>query len=89
MLKILFRDGVWVEGTYKGNWFQAKVYATGSEYGINGGKVSKLCVCSGTKWDKDEILVSYDRGYEGDMGSPAEVFELELANELAAVLEKI
>lgn len=86
-LKIKSKQGAWIEGTYKGMWFQAKIFSVGSVYGINGGRVSKLMVCSSDVWDWQKTIVSYDRGWPTDMTSPAEMKELELASELAIVLE--
>ena len=52
------KDSNWCNGTCGGYWFEAKVYDEGSEYGINGGRVSKLHV---TLDGKD--VVAYDRGW--------------------------
>ena len=55
----------WVVGTYENRGmmytFNAKVYASNSKFGINGGHVSKL-------WIKNEklnkVVFNYDRGYD-------------------------
>jgi hypothetical protein len=53
----------WIDGNIDGFRFQAKVYATGSQFGINGGAVSKLAV-----WDHRNgnfsagVILNYDRG---------------------------
>lgn len=66
-LKTLTRLGDnWVEGTYKEFFFQAKVYPTKSEFGINEGRVSKLTVCNGNKWNSKQVVFNYDRGLEQD-----------------------
>ena len=39
--------------------FQAKVYEVGSEYGIDGGKISKLWISC-----EDMIVASYERGWD-------------------------
>lgn len=60
-MEIKKRDGLWVSGTHGGCEFQAKVYDKGSMFGIDAGRVSKLCV-----WREDDhhTVFSYDRGYE-------------------------
>lgn len=67
---------IWKEGAilirgkvYK---YQAKVYEEGSEYGIEGGRVSKVMI----KHD-GEIVVNYDRGW--DVEPESEGAELALA----------
>ena len=52
--------------------YQAKVYEKGSEYGIEGGRVSKVMI----KHD-GEIVVNYDRGW--DVEPESEGAELALA----------
>lgn len=57
--------GTWIEGSedFDGELtlkFTAKVFETGSEeYGIDGGKISKLEIRLG-----NEILCNYDRGWD-------------------------
>lgn len=58
-------DG-WKQGTVthagKKYTFQAKVYDEGSDYGINGGRVSKLSVIpEGGSWGA--CVIDYDRGW--------------------------
>jgi len=60
-------DG-WMEG-YCGKYkFQAKVYDEPSEYGINDGRVSKLCVYDDVKRLEESLvaatIISYDRGWD-------------------------
>ena len=50
------------DGKYTGIWYQAKVYDMPSEYGIEGGRISKLQLRSGSRRD-GEIVASYDRGW--------------------------
>jgi hypothetical protein len=52
----------WIDGRIDEFRFQAKIYDTGSKYGIGGGRVSKLEV-----WDEKAqelgIIIAYDRGW--------------------------
>lgn len=41
--------------------FEAKVFDEGSEFGINGGRISKLFV---TERNENVCLISYDRGWD-------------------------
>jgi hypothetical protein len=53
----------WINGyraTYK---FTAKVFDTGSKFGINGGRISKLCIWN-TVDPARKILANYDRGWD-------------------------
>ncbi|WP_035790413.1 DUF7678 domain-containing protein [Butyrivibrio sp. FC2001] len=61
--KRLFKEGTigFPKGKNKGkvaHWW-AKVYDEGSEYGINGGRISKLSIKIGGK-----TTLSYDRGWD-------------------------
>ena len=60
-------DG-WMLGTIEGGYeWQAKVYEKPSEFGINGGRVSKLFIRPvGLGWQP--ALISYDRGWDIDAG---------------------
>ena len=61
------KSDLWAEGlTEDGFWFQAKVYNTGSQFGINKGRVSKLSVCQGTRWNPETQVYNYDRGLDFD-----------------------
>ncbi|MCL2416143.1 MAG: hypothetical protein FWD01_04940 [Defluviitaleaceae bacterium] len=52
---------MWVTGEINGYKYEAKQYLEGSDFGINGGRISKLCI------RKDGvILYSYDRGLDFD-----------------------
>lgn len=81
-LKVTKTDGNWVEGVVDGHWFQAKVFTEPSEYGINDGRISKLCVSKSDKWEgfyPSKILFNYDRGL--DLGRP----DLKIVKKLLAV----
>lgn len=57
--------GRWIKKTVDGYYFQALVFDEPSEeYGINGGRVSKLTICEGNKWDPSKVVYNYDRGLE-------------------------
>lgn len=75
MLRNLKRDGLWITGKYKSYRFEAKVYDQPSDYGINGGRISKLLVNDGTR-----TIFNYDRGL--DIDSP-------IGYELAKLLEEL
>ncbi len=68
----------WVEGEYEGRRYQAKVYDEPSDYGINGGRVSKLWV-RGTTYN---TFINYDRGW--DAGEDV----VEVWKPLVALIEK-
>lgn len=86
-------DG-WMLGTIEGGYeWQAKVYEKPSEFGINGGRVSKLFIRPvGLGWQP--ALISYDRGwdkrpetqdakvvFETLLNSPGKHYEQELRKE--------
>ncbi len=54
---------MWKQGEIDGYEYEAKVYDTGSKYGIDNGRVSKL-------WIQDPltkiVVYSYDRGLDFD-----------------------
>ena len=53
---------VWIRGFSKPYTFEAKVYCTGSQYGIDNGRISKFAVwieARNRRW-----LAHYDRGWE-------------------------
>ncbi len=55
-------EGNWVEGTYLGFKYQAKIFVTPSDYGIKGARrISKLWI-----QDKEikETVLNYDRGWD-------------------------
>jgi hypothetical protein len=53
-------DSPWVEGKVENYKFEAKIFDEGSEWGIEGGRVSKLTIAN----ENDEWLVNYDRGWD-------------------------
>jgi len=52
-------DSSWVSGTVGKYTFSAKLFDTGSVFGINNGRVSKLAI-----WDGRNFIVNYDRGWD-------------------------
>lgn len=59
----------WITSVINGRWVQAKVYDEPSSYGINGGRVSKLCIGKTDSRDpsKDffkQMAFNYDRGLD-------------------------
>ena len=61
------------DGGYKAVHYWIKVYEEGSQFGINGGKISKLMLKRGGK-----IVCNYDRGWDVKPADP----DTELAVEL-------
>jgi len=57
---------MWYTNTIDGYWFEAKVYDTRSQYGIYEGRISKLCICKGTKFGSTKMVYNYDRGLDFD-----------------------
>lgn len=54
------KESGWIDGKIDEFRFQAKVYDTGSKFGINSGRVSKLVI-----WDQQRHSVTnYDRGWD-------------------------
>ena len=70
--------GTWYTGWTGAYLFQAKAYDTGSVYGINGGKISKLTI-TGAAFG--ETAAHYDRGWdvEPESEDAREVLEAILA----------
>ena len=50
---------LWKRGTVDGFTYEAKVYDEGSEFGIDGGRISKLTVYTGCG-----VGANYDRGWD-------------------------
>ena len=50
---------MWTKGTINGYDYSIKHFEEGSEYGINGGRISKLDIRRDGK-----IFVNYDRGWD-------------------------
>lgn len=64
-------DTGWITAIISGRWCQAKVYNLPSHFGINGGRVSKLCVGRSDRRDPkapffDQMDYNYDRGLDFD-----------------------
>lgn len=57
------KDDIWLSGDVEINGtgynFSAKVFMEPSEYGINGGQVSKLCI-----GNNENCILNYDRGWD-------------------------
>ena len=56
--------GTWYVGRVDGHHFEALVFAEPSQYGIDGGQVSKLYVWDGPKKKRGKALAVYERGWE-------------------------
>ena len=84
--------GGWVEGKIAEWRFQAKVYDEGSDYGIDGGRVSKLAIWeeAQSSYDPDffvkEEILAYDRGW--DLEPPTDTHR-EMLRQLLAYLEQL
>ena len=88
ILKNDFKSTGWVEAVVEGRWVQAKVFLEPSEYGINGGRVSKLCISkSEHRYEGrhffDQMCYNYDRGVDFD-NAPAG-----LVDKIIAALETL
>ena len=59
-------DGRWLRGTIDGYEFFALVFQTGSKYGINGGRISKLAVRHKLEslTEVSRYIINYDRGWD-------------------------
>jgi len=57
---------MWVTGVLGKYWWQAKVYGEDSDFGITGGRISKLCICHGSHYKYDAMVYNYDRGLDFD-----------------------
>lgn len=58
-----YGDADWVKGAAGGYLFQALLFDEGSEYGIDEGRVSKLCVWPEEK-NPGSAIINYDRGWD-------------------------
>jgi hypothetical protein len=56
--------GTWYVGTVGRYHFEALVFAEPSQYGIDGGQVSKLCLLDGPRKQGGRELACYERGWE-------------------------
>ena len=59
-------DGRWLKGTIDGYEFFALIFQTGSKYGINGGRISKLAVRHKLEslTEVSRYIINYDRGWD-------------------------
>ena len=60
--------GLWYVGRVGSYHFEALVFAEPSQYGIDGGQVSKLYVWDGPKKKRGKALAVYERGWELEPG---------------------
>ncbi len=65
-MKVIETEREFVIFTIDGHWGMAKVYDLPSEFGINKGRVSKLSIVKGEKWDASKEVYSYERGLDFD-----------------------
>lgn len=75
----------WITAIIKDRWVQAKVYDVGSVYGVNNGRVSKLCIGKTDRRDPnkaffDQMDFNYDRGL--DFSNLSDEFVNEIVEEL-------
>jgi len=56
--------GVWYVGRVEKLHFEALVFTEPSQYGIDGGQVSKLYLWAGPKKKRGKALAVYERGWE-------------------------
>jgi hypothetical protein len=59
---------MWYSGTLNGYYWLAKVYVGGSQFGINGGPVSKLSIYENKKGGNE--VYNYERGLDFDRCPP-------------------
>ena len=56
--------GTWYVGRVDGRHFEALVFAEPSQYGIDGGQVSKLYLWTGPKKKSGQEVAVFERGWE-------------------------
>ena len=61
------------DGGYKAVRYWIKVYEEGSQFGINGGKISKLMLKL-----NGEVIANYDRGWDIEPADPETQLALEI-----------
>lgn len=88
-MEILSTSGVWVDAIIDGRWVEAKVFDEGSEYGINGGRISILSISKTGKRDPNrnfeaQMCYNYVRGEV-----TVESIDDELLNSIVAQLETL
>lgn len=77
-------DGNWIQGQFAGHTFSAKFFETGSTFGINEGRTSKLMIFD----KKDKVVFNYDRGFDEFAGMNKD-FGVILANALEQLPKQI
>jgi len=60
--------GTWYVGRVDGHHFEALVFAEPSQYGIDGGQVSKLYLWTGPKRKGGQEAAVFERGWELEPG---------------------
>lgn len=67
----------WITALIEGRWVQAKIYDEPSKYGVNGGRVSKICIGKTDHFIPiqnsdfyDQMCYNYDRGLDFDEAPP-------------------
>lgn len=87
VLKNIKIEGNWVSGISRDGKFrvEAKTFATGSNFGINGGRISKIGIVpnEGNRDDWSNRVVSYERGW--DVKPKTKIVQKLLDNILTAV----
>jgi hypothetical protein len=60
------RGSNWVKGTVDNDQyaFESKLFDEGSDFGIDGGRISKLTIWKGEKFTWDNVIANYDRGWD-------------------------
>lgn len=77
-------DTNWVKGRIGSYLFEAKLFDEGSEFGINGGRVSKLSIYKSKINFSRGCIVNYDRGWDVE---PKDDTEKEIYNAVITLLE--
>ena len=70
-MHIIEADGIWITAIVENRWVQAKVYQIPSNYGVNEGMVSKICIGKSAARDPNgnffnQMAYNYDRGLDFD-----------------------
>lgn len=61
----------WIDLVFDGHWLQAKVSSAPSRNGIDGGKVFKLCIAAGEKFEGlGHAVYNYSRSLDFDQTPP-------------------
>ena len=75
--------GTWYVGRIGGYHFEALVFGEPSQYGIDGGQVSKLYLWERQKRKRGETLAVYERGWEIEPGEDVRPVVAFLVQELS------